>query len=142
MKKYFTNIAGFKKRYHSALMYHHRAEQFMLEKQSYIVVFDIASIAVENYLIAICEFYSIDPATHNYQSLMDALEQITDIIIPSDITAQIRILDTAYGICSLENYQRKTNFTKVEISQILHLCCYLSNMSQKILSQISSKNNK
>lgn len=128
MKGYFTDMAAFEKRYRSAMMYHRRAEQFMDAQQSHTVVFDVASIAVENYLIAICELYKTEPRTHNYQSLMDTVEQIADITLSAEITRQIRMLDSAYGICSLENYQRKTKFTEAEILQVLHLCRYLSDV--------------
>ena len=131
MREYFTNMAAFKKRYHSAVIYHRRAEQFADERQPLIVIFDVASIAVENYLIALCEFYKIDPRIHNYQALIGAVEQISAITIPLGIIEQVKALDEAYGICSVENYHRKTEFTNDEIGQVLYLCHYFNELSEQ-----------
>ncbi len=131
MKEYFTNMTAFKKRYRSAVIYHRRAEQFADEQQPPVVIFDVASIAVENYLIALCEFYKIDPRIHNYQSLVGTVEQISAITLPPEIIEQIKALDEAYGICSVENYHRKTEFTSDEIVQLLYLCHYLNEVSEQ-----------
>lgn len=134
MKEQFASDAILSRKYNSAIMFQHRAEQFLKEEQPYIVIFDVASISIECYLIAICEFYKTEPRTHNYQALMEAVELISDISFPPEISKQIRALDRAYGICSIDNYQRKTDFNKSEISRILQLCNSLSILSEKYYS--------
>ncbi|MBB5337280.1 hypothetical protein [Pectinatus brassicae] len=134
MKEQFASNTVLSKKHSNAVMFQHRAEQFLKERQSNIVIFDVASISIECYLIAICEFYKTEPRTHNYQALMEAVELISDISFPPEISKQIRALDKAYGICSIDNYQRKTDFNKSEISQILQLCTSLSTLSEKYYS--------
>lgn len=93
---------AFEEKYRDAKGYHHRAEQFLREGQCYSVVFNVASVALEHYLVALCELYGIDPGNHNYTCLMDAVEASIDV--PAALNREIRSLDIIFGICSLENY--------------------------------------
>lgn len=88
--------------YSSARMYHCRARQFLDEGMHYSVVFNVASVALENYLIALCSLYGVDPGNHNYTCLMDAVELVIDI--PPELNTAIRSLDQIFGICSIEHY--------------------------------------
>jgi len=96
------DIEAFEADYRGAKMYHYRAEQFVEEGQSSSVVFNVASVALENYLIALCDLYGVEPGNHNYTCLMDAVETIIDI--SEELNKEIRSLDLIFGICSLENY--------------------------------------
>lgn len=96
------DIEAFEVDYRSAKMYHHRAEQFLEEGQCSSVIFNVASVALENYLIALCDLYGEEPRNHNYTCLMDAVETIIDV--SEVLNKEIRSLDLLFGICSLENY--------------------------------------
>lgn len=96
------DFEAFEKNYQGAKMYHYRAEQFLEEGQCHSVVFNVASVALENYLIALCELYGIEPRNHNYICLMDAAEEA--IAIPPALNQAIRSLDEIFGICSIDNY--------------------------------------
>ena len=96
------DIEAFEEDYRSAQMYHHRAKQFAEEGQSSSVVFNVASVALENYLIALCDLYGEEPGNHNYTCLMDSVETV--VAVSEILNKEIRSLDLIFGICSLENY--------------------------------------
>ncbi|GBG57559.1 hypothetical protein SPFL3102_02243 [Sporomusaceae bacterium FL31] len=96
------DVELFEEDYRSAKMYHHRAKQFLEEGQCSSVVFNVASVALENYLIALCDLYGVEPGNHNYTCLMDAVEELIDV--SPALNKEIRSLDSIFGICSLENY--------------------------------------
>jgi hypothetical protein len=98
-------IEDFEEDYRSAQAYHNRAEQFLDEGQCSSVVFNVASVALERYLVALCELYDTEPMNHNYVCLMNAVEEIVDV--SPALNAEIRSLDLIFGICSLENYHHR-----------------------------------
>ncbi|MDR3591316.1 MAG: hypothetical protein P4N41_16805 [Negativicutes bacterium] len=93
---------AFEENYRSAKMYHFRAKQFLDEGQHFSVVFNVASVALENYLIALCWLYKVEPGNHNYTCLMDSLEE--GVQISPALNREIRSMDSIFGICSLDNY--------------------------------------
>lgn len=96
------DFEAFEKNYQAAKMYHYRAEQFLDEGQSPSVVFNVASVALENYLIALCELYGAEPRNHNYICLMEAVEEV--VRVPPALNEEIRSLDLIFGICSVDDY--------------------------------------
>ncbi|SHI65091.1 hypothetical protein [Propionispora hippei] len=98
------DVAAFEENYRSSRMYHFRARQFLEEGQQASVVFNVASVALENYLIALCLLYGIEPENHNYICLMEAVEAIDCLVVSPELNQSIRSLDQIFGICSLENY--------------------------------------
>lgn len=128
MKRYPVDKEVFEKNYHSAKMYYFRAKQFLEEGQSVSVVFNVACVAVENYLIALCDLYGVDPGTHNYQCLVNTVKEIEEVNLSDRMAAKIKALDAAYEICSLEKYQRKECSAREDALQALDLCKYLEGM--------------
>lgn len=96
------DVELFEEDYRSARMYHYRAKQFLAEGQCSSVVFNVASVALENYLIALCDLYGVEPGNHNYTCLMDEVEELIEV--SPTLNKEIRSLDSIFGICSLENY--------------------------------------
>lgn len=113
------DIEAFARDYHDAKMYHYRARQFIEEEQCFSVVFNVASVALERYLVALCGLYGIEPENHNYTCLMDALETI--ITVPVVLNQEIRSLDSIFGICSLENYHHGAP-ESTDSERVLTLC--------------------
>ncbi|HWR39358.1 MAG TPA: hypothetical protein VN611_07640 [Patescibacteria group bacterium] len=109
----------FDKDYRSAKMYHYRGEQFLAEGQNYSVVFNVASVALENYLIALCDLYGVEPGNHNYTCLMDAVETIMEV--PEHLNREIRSLDSIFAICSLENYYHGMPEVN-DVGRVLSMC--------------------
>jgi hypothetical protein len=97
-----VDLGTFEKKYRDAKGFHHRAKQFLEEGQCYSVIFNVAAVAIENYLVALCELYGVMPGNHNYTYLMDEIETIIDV--PVLLNKEIRSLDFIFGICSIENY--------------------------------------
>ena len=97
----------FTRNFYDADGYHARACQFALEGKPASLVFNVASIAIECYLIALCAYFDVMPFNHNYGCLMNAAEEALPDFPPA-LNKQIRSLDTIFGICSLENYQHGT----------------------------------
>ncbi len=96
------DLEAFEEKYRDAKAYHKRAVQFLEEKQYYSVVFNVAAVALEFYLVALCELYGTEPGNHNYTCLMNAVEEI--VAVPEELNEEIRSLDLIFGICSIENY--------------------------------------
>jgi HEPN domain-containing protein len=92
----------FEKEYLDAKAYLRRAKQFQDEGQVHSVVFNVASLALERYLVALCYLYDVEPFNHNYNCLMDSVEKIVDV--PAKLNTEIRSLDEIFDICSIDNY--------------------------------------
>ena len=67
------------------------------------LVFNIASVALERYLVAICDLYGEDPRNHNYITLMKTAETVVDI--PPELNKRIKAMDWIFGICSIDEYR-------------------------------------
>ncbi len=119
------DMESFEDKYHSAKMYHYRANQFLEKKSSASVVFNIASMALENYLIALCELYGVTPGNHNFECLMDAVETV--VTISPEMEKEIRSLDLLYGICSLENFHIGIP-EEQDANRVLMMCRYVETV--------------
>lgn len=113
------NIEMFEEKYRDAKAYHKRAEKFKEEGQYHSVVFNVSAVALECYLIALCELYGIEPLNHNYICLMDSVEEIIDV--PVGLNEEIRSLDLIFGICSVENYYHGEP-EEFDLDRILAMC--------------------
>ncbi|WP_213991317.1 hypothetical protein [Sodalis sp. dw_96] len=105
--------------------YHRRAVLFFEQAQSPGLIFNVGSIAVECYLIALCAYYGSMAFNHNYSSLMDTAEEV--INFPAELSLKIRALDEIFGICSLDNYHHGTP-TETDAAGIVEICQALSVM--------------
>ena len=114
-----TDLEAFEKNYRDAIGYHHRAEQFVREGHRPSLIFNIASVALERYLVALCELYGTMPMNHNYTCLMDAAENIIDFT--PELKSGIRSLDDIFCICSLENYFHGTPVASDSV-HVLSMC--------------------
>ncbi len=112
-------LEAFEEDFRSARMYHFRASQFLAEGQYHSVVFNVAAVALENYLIALCHLFGVEPCNHNYTCLMDTVEEVTEV--PGGLNAEIRSLDSIFGICSIENYHHGAP-APADAGRILKLC--------------------
>ncbi|MDF2504450.1 hypothetical protein [Clostridium sp.] len=129
-----ADLEAFEKIYKSAKGYHKRAAQFLNEDQCPSVVFNVASVALECYLIALCNLYGTDPLNHNYRSLMDVAEIVVDF--PSTLNEEIRSLDVMFDICSLEDYHYE-NPKASDSDKVLLMCNEVNKLfDQKRISSI------
>ncbi|MDR1980880.1 MAG: hypothetical protein LBQ39_04560 [Tannerellaceae bacterium] len=109
----------FEEDYHDAKAYYRRALQFRETKKDAGLVFNVASLALERYLVALCDLHGVVPMNHNFISLMKDVEQIVDV--PHELSRDIRSLDHIFGICFLETYHHGTpEFSDME--KVLRLC--------------------
>lgn len=120
---------AFEKDFGDAVGYHRRAEQFLEQGERVSLVFNVASCALERYLVAICDAFGVVPFNHNYAWLMKDVEQLLDI--PSDLNTDIRSLDQIFGICSLDEYHHGTP-EEPDMRRVLSMC-------DKVESLFSSK---
>ncbi|TKI07235.1 hypothetical protein [Martelella alba] len=109
--------------------YHRRAQLFAEQAQSVGLIFNVASLAVECYLIALCAWYGSMPFNHNYGSLMDTAGEVMKF--EPQLERDIRALDEIFGICSLENYHHGTPGEQ-DASHILTLCRSLAELVQAL----------
>ncbi|WMW22694.1 hypothetical protein RE476_02420 [Methanolobus mangrovi] len=92
----------FEQEYRDSKAYLRRSRQFQAEGQDHNVVFNVASLALERYLVALCYLYDMEPYNHNYTCLMDTVEMFMDV--PEELNKEIRSLDEIFGICSIDDY--------------------------------------
>ncbi len=118
-------IVEFEDDYRDAKAYHRRAEQFLQEGQHSSVVFNVAAVALERYLVALCELHGIAPGNHNYTCLMDAVEELVNV--PPELNQAIRSLDRIFGICSLDDYYHGTPEPD-DTTRVLAMCAQVQNL--------------
>jgi hypothetical protein len=85
-----------------AQAYHRRALQFENEGEAFSVVFNVASVALERYLVALCELYGEEPRNHNFITLMMTAEKLLEV--PKELSKEVKSLDQIFGICFLDTY--------------------------------------
>jgi HEPN domain-containing protein len=105
--------------YHDARAYHRRALQYMDARQPTSLVFNVASVALERYLVALCELYGVEPMNHNFIGLAKEVSRLVEI--PHELSRDIRSVDHIFGICFLENYYHGTPET-ADMEKVLRLC--------------------
>lgn len=126
--------------YKDAQAYHRRALQFRNQGQAYSLVFNIASVALERYLVAMCELYGVEPMNHNFITLMMTVDKL--VPVPKDLSREIKSLDKIFGICFLDDYYHGTPMPK-DAERALCMCDDIKDLfdGEKISSvQMSLKN--
>ncbi len=116
---------SFEMNYADAKAYYNRALQFQAEGYRYSLVFNIASVALERYLVALCDFYGEDAKNHNYITLMKVVEKLVDV--PDDLNRRIKSMDWIFGICSIDEY-RHPNPDKRDMKNVLYLCAEVEKL--------------
>ena len=114
--------------YADAEGYYHRALQFQAVEQRPSLVFNIAAVALERYLVAICDLYGEDPRNHNYITLMHMVETMLEV--PKELNKRIKAMDWIFGICSIDEY-RHPNPDEKDMENALVLCVEV----QKLIDQ-------
>lgn len=105
--------------YEHACGYHHRARLLVNQTSSASLVFNVAAIAAECYLIALCALHGEMPMNHNYRSLLHSVEGKTQI--DAALRDDIHALDGIFGICSIEDYHHGTPNDEDKV-RILAVC--------------------
>lgn len=109
----------FERRSRDAIGYHRSALGFERMGDRHSLVFNVGSVALEAYLVALCAWRSAMPFNHNFNCLIDAVEEVMDI--PADLARDIRDLDGMFGICSLDDYHRETP-EPADARRVLSMC--------------------
>lgn len=110
--------------YADAKVYHKRALQY-INAQRPSLVFNIASVALERYLVSLCDLYGAEVRNHNYITLMRTIETVVDI--PKDLNRRIKAMDWIFGICSIDEY-RHSNPDETDMQNVLVLCDEVRNL--------------
>ncbi|KAA9000499.1 hypothetical protein FJU30_09655 [Affinibrenneria salicis] len=116
--------------YRDAQGYHRRAGLMDAQNNGHSLVFNVAAIAVECYLIALCARFGEMPMNHNYASLLAAVEEV----MPLDpaLRADIAHLDTLFGICSIDDYHHGKPVPE-DKQIILRICDRLQAVLQSLI---------
>lgn len=114
-----SRFEEFEKEYRDSKAYLRRARLFQAEGQDHSVVFNVASLALERYLVALCYLYDMEPYNHNYTCLMDTVEMFMDV--PAELNEEIRSLDKIFDICSLDDYYHGDP-EPVDMERVLTMC--------------------
>ena len=126
--------------YADATGQYHRALQFQANGQRPSLVFNIAAVALERYLVALCDLYGEDPRNHNYITLMRAVETFMDI--PKDLNKRIKAMDWIFGICSIDEY-RHPNPDEKDMENALVLCVEVQKLfDQKRVAAVNKLSKK
>jgi len=102
-----------------AQAYYERALEFLHGGFRSSLVFNIAAVALERYLVALCDLHGLMPRNHNYICMMLELEPV--MTFPKELIKEIKSLDLIFGICSIEDY-RHPNPDKADMDRILKMC--------------------
>nr|WP_321498645.1 HEPN domain-containing protein [uncultured Methanolobus sp.] len=97
-----SRFDDFEKEYRDSKAYLRRAKLFLEQGQDHSVVFNVASLALERYLVALCYLHDMEPYNHNYTCLMDTVEMFMEP--PEELNNEIRSLDKIFDICTLDDY--------------------------------------
>jgi HEPN domain-containing protein len=114
-----TDEQRFTRCYEHACGYHHRARVLVNQTRSPSLVFNVAAIAVECYLIALCALHGDMPMNHNYRSLLRSIEDHVEV--SESMRQSIVSLDTVFGICAVDDYHHGTPDEHDRV-RILALC--------------------
>lgn len=129
------DLEAFETNYQDAKAYHMRAEQFLSEGHRFSLIFNVGAVALERYLLAICEFHSLLPLNHTYISLMCTIESGIDF--PAQLSERIKSLDWLFGICSIENYSHPSPDPE-DASSVLNMCSEVSDLLLQYQSKTPS----
>jgi len=102
-----------------ARAYYRRALQFRDTGQAFSLVFNIASVALERYLVALCELHGEEPMNHNFITLMITVDQLIEV--PRELSKEVKSLDQIFGICFLDNYFHGTP-VEADAQKAVRLC--------------------
>jgi hypothetical protein len=114
--------------YSDAQAYHRRAIQFLEVEYASSLVFNVASVALERYLVAICEWHGVEPMSHNFIGLMKEVDKLMEI--PHEISRDVRSIDRIFGICFLDNYYHG-NPQDSDRDKVLRLCSEIYELFNK-----------
>jgi hypothetical protein len=89
------------------------------------LVFNTAAVALERYLVAICDLYGEAPRNHNYITLMRTIETIMEV--PKVLNKRIKAMDWIFGICSIDEY-RHPNPDASDMENVLTLCAEVQRL--------------
>jgi HEPN domain-containing protein len=122
--------------YADAKSYYHRALQFQAEGYRPSLAFNIASVALERYLVALCDLYGEYPRNHNYITLMRTVETLVEV--PKELNKRIKVMDWIFGICSIDEY-RHPNPDETDMENALVLCVEVQKLfDQKRMAIIAA----
>ncbi|ACS86391.1 hypothetical protein [Musicola paradisiaca] len=99
--------------------YHRRAQLLAGQSQSVSLIFNVAAIAVECYLIALCALHGVMPLNHNYRNLLASAMEKTRI--DNALQQSILSLDAIFGICAVDDYHHGTPGS-ADKARILAIC--------------------
>jgi HEPN domain-containing protein len=133
MKQMYIDFDAFDKMFADAQGYHKRAKLFVAEGQRPSLIFNVSSVAMECYLIALCELNGEMPRNHTYISMMNTVEKYIEI--PHELSKAIRSLDIIFGICPIDNYYHGTP-EPFDADRVLSMCDQVSELFD--LAQIES----
>jgi hypothetical protein len=125
---------AFETNYSDAQGYHHRAKQFLREGQRSSLVFNVAAVALERYLVALCDLYGVSPRNHNYAWLIYELQNVMDI--PAGLKKEIKSMDLIFGICSIDDYHHPDPDAS-DAARVLLLCTEVQKLfDQSLVSSV------
>lgn len=119
--------------YKDAKAYYKRALQFQNDTQAFSLVFNIASVALERYLVALCELHGEEPMNHNFITLMITVDKL--IKVPKELSKEVKSLDQIFGICFLDTYFHGKP-VEADAERTLRMCREVEKLfdKEKILS--------
>jgi hypothetical protein len=106
--------------------YFRRAEEFRGDGYGHSLVFNVAAMALERYLVGLCHLHGVEPENHNFICLMDAVGTV--VSVPPELDGKIRYLDESiFSICSLDDYRHGAP-EKEDADRIMGLCRQVRGM--------------
>lgn len=122
----------FARNFEEARAYHHRACLFAEEKVRTSLIFNVASIAIECYMIALCAHFKNMPSNHSFGSLVEDAGLLMDF--PGQLAEKICGLDRIFGICSLDDYHHGIP-AEEDASTTLEICRELQALIEDLAAR-------
>lgn len=95
------------------------------------IVYNLLSMSLEGYIMAILDYHKMLPDNHTYTDLLDALEGV--LPLDKNLKSRILQLENIQSICSVEKYHR-TDPTTDELSDLREAIHEISQMAHDTCS--------
>jgi len=96
--------------------------------------YNILSMSMEAYVMAMVDFHNNLPENHTYTDLMNALESV----MPLDASLKARILkyESIQSICSIDKYTRSSP-TEEELAELYAAICEISVLAHQVCTNVT-----
>ncbi len=98
--------------------------------------YNLLSMALESYIMAIMDFHHTLPDNHTYTDLIEGLEQV--MAVDPDLKSRILKYENIQSICSIEQYHREHQPEETDINNLRGAVLEIRTMAHDVCCPIIS----